>query len=213
MVLSVFGTKPVDAIYLSTIPYAVRWNCKDGGLFIGGYEDDYRRSKSKDKVDISIIKASRYFGSLGKTTNEVWLQMFFVPGPGCLVLPRNEVCVSYIKKQSVNNLMGTVSEAMDSGEPAEGLFTGYFQKQSGVLGTYYTIGFNWRKRETEEEIAQLAMIEAFMAGKPNLMDLNGTRDMTCIDRLSGEQIQELVDAAKAKASFEMQNAPALPAGK
>jgi hypothetical protein len=213
MSFSVFGTKPANSIYLGDIPYAVRWNCKDGGLFIGGYEDEFRRTKTKETVEISIIKASKYFGTLGKTMNELWLQLFFVPGPGCLTLPKNQVCVSYIKKQSVNNLMACVSEAMESGEPAQGIFTGSFLKQAGDKGPYYTIGFSWRERQTDEEKQQLEMIEAFMALHPPLFDLTGTRDMACIDRLSTEEIQELVESAKAQARLEASNQPALPAAK
>lgn len=213
MTFSVFGTKPQNSIYLGDIPYAVRWNCKDGGLFIGGYEDDFRRTKAKDTVDISIIKASKYFGNLGKTENELWMQIFFVPGPSCTALPKNQVCVSYIKKQSIGNLMATVSEAMESGEPAAGIFTGSFLKQSGDKGVYYTIGFNWRQREKPEEKEQLQMIEAFMAGNPPLMDLTGTRDMICIDRLAGEEIQQLVESARVQARLESSSSLALPSGK
>lgn len=167
----------------------------------------------KETVDISIIKASKYFGTLGKTENELWLQLFFVPGSSCLSLPKNQVCVSYIKKQSVNNLMATVSEAMESGEPAAGIFTGSFLKQAGDKGPYYTIGFGWRERKTEEEHLQLEMIEAFMAGNPPLFDLAGTRDMICIDRLSGEEIQVLAESAKAQVRSIASNQPVLPAGK
>ena len=41
---SVFGTRPTNAIYLPDIPYSVRLNCKDGGLFIGGFEAQRRKT-------------------------------------------------------------------------------------------------------------------------------------------------------------------------
>lgn len=213
MSFSVFGRKPKDSIYLADLPYAVRWNCKSGGLFVGGFEDENRRTKTRDTIDISILKASKYFGSLGTTTGELWLQLFFVPGPGCTALPSNQVCVSYIKKQSVNNLMATVSEAMESGEPAAGIFTGSFLKQAGANGTYYTVGFGWRERTTDEEKRQLEMIEAFMAGTPTLIDLSGTRDMTAIDLLGAEQIQALVESAKLDRQIEGKSQGVLPASK
>lgn len=213
MTISVFGQKPQDSIYLADLPYAVRWNCKSGGLFIGGYEEDNRRTKTKEPIDISIIKASKFFGNLGNTAAELWLQIFFVPGPSVSTLPKNQVCVSYIKKQSINNLMACVSEAMESGEPAAGIFTGSFQKQSGNNGVYYTVGFTWRQRESAEEKKQLEMIEAFLAGNPALIDLSGTRDMVCIDELSGSEIQQLVESAKSRVLSEGKSAPSLSAGK
>lgn len=213
MAFSVFGTKPSDSIYLADLPYAVRWNCKSGGLFIGGYEEDNRRTKTKENIDISIIKASKFFGNLGNTNAELWLQIFFVPVPSVTALPKNQVCVSYIKKQSINNLMATVAEAMESGEPAAGIFTGSFQKQSGNNGVYYTVGFTWRQRESAEEKKQLEMIDAFLTGSPTLIDLSGTRDMACIDGLSGSEIQQLVESAKTRAALEGKTTAALPAGK
>lgn len=213
MTISVFGTKPQDSIYLADLPYAVRWNCKSGGLFIGGYEEDNRRTKTKEAIDISIIKASKFFGNLGNTSAELWLQIFFVPGPNCIALPKNQVCVSYIKKQSINNLMSTVSEAMESGEPARGIFTGSFLKQSGNNGVYYTVGFSWRDRSGDDELKQLDMIDAFLSGNPTLIDLSGTRDMVCIDRLSGSEIQHLVESARTNRLLEGSSTAALPTGK
>lgn len=196
MTFNVFGTRPQDSIYLADIPYAVRWNCKSGGLFVGGFEDEHRRSKSTDKIEISIIKASRYFGSLGTTRDELWMQLFYVGAPGCKFLPKNQVCVSYIKKQSINNLMLTVSDAMESKDPGQGIFIGKFEKQAGEKGIYYTVAFDWRERKGEEEDKQMNMIYAFMQAQPPLFDLNGTRDMTCIDGMSALQIQALVSAAR-----------------
>ena len=193
--LSVFGTKPANSIYCGAIPYAVRWNCAGagGGLFVGGFDADHRRTSPKEPVEISIIKASRYFGTLGQTVNELWLQLFFVPAPTCTALPRNQVCVSYLKKQSVNNLMHAVAEAMDSGEPAAGIFTAQFEKQQGQLGQYFTIRFAWRERQTEEELLQLELIEGFMTDQPQLLDLTGTRDMVCIDGWRATDIVALIE--------------------
>lgn len=198
MTLSVFGKKPVGSIYLGDLPYAVRWNCagSGGGLFIGGSEPDNRRTAAKEPVEISIIKASRYFGDLGQTKNEFWLQLWFVPAPSCKALPTNQVCVSYLKKQSVNNLFSTVAEAMDSGEPAAGIFTAHFERQQGALGVYYAIRFDWRERQGEAELQQLDQIEAFMASDPRLLDHSGTRGMVRIDNLTTEEVEQLAESAQ-----------------
>lgn len=208
---SVFGTKPTDSIYMSDVPYAVRWNCKSGGLFVGGFEEENRRSKPSDKVEISIIKASRYFGNLGTTTDEQWLQLFYVAAPICKFLPKNQVCVSYLKKQSINNLMLTVSDAMESGDPGRGVFIGRFEKQAGEKGTYYTVAFDWRERNGEAETKQANMLYAFMQSQPALVDLNGTRDMICIQGKSAMEILQIVEGAKLNRSLGGSNLPQLPA--
>ena len=78
---SVFGKKPVDAISLPDVPYSVRLNCKDGGIFVGGKEPQHRRSNPDDKIDISIIKVSKYYGNLGLQYTGQWIQLFFVAAP------------------------------------------------------------------------------------------------------------------------------------
>lgn len=79
---SVFGTRPANSIYLPDIPYSVRLNCKDGGLFIGGFEAQHRKTNPDQKIDISIVKVSKFYGNLGKTENTFWIQLFFIPAPG-----------------------------------------------------------------------------------------------------------------------------------
>ncbi len=73
---SVFGTRPTDAICLPDVPYSVRLNCKNGGLFVGGNEAQHRKTNPDQKIDISIIKVSKFFGTLGKTENVLWIQLF-----------------------------------------------------------------------------------------------------------------------------------------
>jgi hypothetical protein len=193
--LTVFGTRPVDAIYLPDIPFSIRLNCKDGGIFIGGQEAKHRRSNPEDRFEINIIKVSKFFGDLGKTKGEMWIQLFFVAAPSVptTVLPKNTVCVTYIKKQSIADLYSTVQDAMNHGEPAMGIFTVGFDKHLGEKGTYYSITFDWRERETDEEKAQLEQIANFLSvNQSRLVDLDGTRDMVCIDDYSAEQINKLL---------------------
>lgn len=191
---SVFGTRPTDAICLPDVPYSVRLNCKDGGIFVGGSEAQHRKSNPDQKIDISIIKVSKFFGTLGKTENVLWIQLFFVAAPGVdpTILPKNTVCCSYIKKQSIAHLFNKVQEVMEIGDPGMGIFTLGFNREIGENGVYYTVGFDWRKRESEEEIKQLDLIAAFMSAYNNqLIDLEGTREMTCVDGWTAQQLQEI----------------------
>ena len=191
---SVFGTRPTDSIYLPDVPYSVRLNCKDGGLFVGGSEAQHRKTNPDQKIDISIIKVSKFFGSLGKTKNVLWLQLFYVAAPNVdvSILPKNTVCCSYIKKQSISHLFNKVLEVMDHDDPGFGIFTLSFNREVGENGVYYSVDFDWRSRESEEEKQQLDLIAAFMLTyKEQLIDLEGTRDLTCVDGWTAQQLQAL----------------------
>ena len=207
---SVFGTRPTDAICLPDVPYSVRLNCKDGGLFVGGNEAQHRKTNPDQKIDISIIKVSKYFGSLGKTENVLWVQLFFVAANGVdsKILPPNTVCCSYIKKQSIAHLFNKVQEVMDWGDPGMGIFTLGFNREVGENGVYYTVSFNWREREAEEEQQQLNLIAAFMSEYQNqLIDLEGTRDLICVDGWTAQQLQGL----NTPQQLEGNQNPSLPA--
>lgn len=191
---SVFGTRPTDAICLPDVPYSVRLNCKDGGLFVGGNEAQHRKSNPDQKIDISIIKVSKFFGTLGKTENVLWIQLFFVAAPGVdsKILPQNTVCCSYIKKQSIAHLFNKVQEVMEHGDPGMGIFTLSFNREAGENGVYYTVSFDWKERESKEEKEQLELIAAFMSAyNQQLIDIEGTRDMTCVDGWTAQQLQGL----------------------
>ena len=208
---SVFGTRPTDAICLPDVPYSVRLNCKDGGLFVGGNKDIHRKSKSNEKIDISIIKVFKFFGTLGKTKNVLWIQLFFVAAPGVdsSILPKNTVCCSYIKKQSIAHLFNKVQEVIEHGDPGMGIFTLSFNAESGKEGDYFTISFDWRERESEEEKEQLNLIAAFMSTyKEQLIDLEGTRDMTCVDGWTAQQLQELTSQRQELLGSSTRSLPA-----
>lgn len=209
MKLEVFGEQPEDAIYLPEIPYSVRLNCKNGGLFVGGNEPENRRSNPSDSIDISILKVSKWFGSLGLAENVLWVQLFYVAGPSVpsQILPPGVVCVSYIKKQSIAALFNKALEVKaQHGEPAKGIFSLRFVKEQGAKGTYYSIGFDWRPRESNEEKDQLIKLGAFMQDfGTQLIDLDGSRAMQCIDGWPAQKVQELIESYRI-----LPEPPALP---
>jgi hypothetical protein len=191
---SVFGTRPDNAICLPDIPYSVRLNCKDGGLFIGGYEAQHRKTNPDQKIEISIVKVSKYFGTLGKTENILWLQLFFIAAPSVdsKILPKNTVCCSYIKKQSIAHLFNKVQEVMEIGDPGMGIFTLGFNREVGENGVYYSVTFDWRERESEEEKQQLNLIAAFMSTcGDQLIDLEGIREMVSVEGWTAQQLQTI----------------------
>jgi hypothetical protein len=208
---SVFGTRPTDAICLPDIPYSVRLNCKDGGLFVGGCEAQHRKTNPNEKIDISIIKVSKFFGTLGKTENVLWLQLFLVAAPGVdsSILPSNTVCCSYIKKQSIAHLFNKVQEVMEQGDPGLGIFTLGFNREAGENGVYYTVSFDWKERETEAEKEQLNLIATFMSAyQEQLIDIEGTRDLTRVDGWTAQQLQEHTETRQELTGSSNRSLPA-----
>lgn len=193
MTLKVFGVKPVDSIFLPQMPFAVRNDCMIGQWKVG--DADFRGNS----LDISIIKVSPFFGSLGKTKNAQWLQIWFIPAPSEEKLPSSTVCITYIKSRSISQFSQKITELMASGEPALGIFTASFEKHAGDMGTYYSLRWDWRNRGNDAENAQIEQIATFMQTAPNLFDMNNAANLICIDGMSNEEIQTLINLARAEA--------------
>ncbi len=186
----VFGTRPQQGIFLPQVPFNLRNDLKVGQWKVG--EDDYRGKQ----IEISIIKVAQFFGNLGKTANSFWLQVWFVAAPDCEILPKNTICLTYLKKRSIAQFSQKVTELMESGEPALGIFQGSFIKHSGDKGDYYSVVWDWRERETDEEIEQLEHLADFMATTPKLVDLSV--NLIPIDGLSPEEIELIMSSAQAQ---------------
>lgn len=187
--INVFGKRPKDSIWLGDQPYAIRNDCQKGQWKVG---DDDLRGK---QIEISIIKVSRFFGTIGKAMNTFWLQIWFVPAPSCTTLPANTVCVTYLKTRSLSQFSAKIAELLGEQDPAEGIFVAGFEKHSNDLGNYYSVRWDWRSRETEEEEAQLQQIAAFLQTEPVLIDLAATKNLVCTDHLSAAELTQLIQSA------------------
>jgi hypothetical protein len=176
MTLTVFGTKPKDSIFNPKNALGIRLNCQVGQVAIS--EDEYLGTS----MEISILGVTELFGSLGKTRDCEWLQIFYIPAPTCSILPSNTVCVSYIKTRSLTQFSQIITRLMEHGEPAEGIFSISFESHTNAGGNpYKSVKFGWRKRTTAEEKKQLTQIIGFMQTNPTLADSNGTREMYTVN--------------------------------
>jgi len=185
---TVFGTRPKDSIFQPQIPFNLRNDCKAGFWKIG--EEDFIGRE----IEISIIKVAQFFGTLGQTADNFWMQVWFVAAPTCTILPQNTVCVTYLKKRSISQFSQKVTQLMENGEPALGLFKGFFQKHNGDKGDYYSVIWDWRERN-ETETEQLQQIADFMATKPKLLDM--AVNLIPIDGLPQEELDLLISSAKS----------------
>jgi hypothetical protein len=189
---SVFGTIQKEKINHFTPPYSVRNNCQLGQWTVGS--DDILGNA----LDIAIFSMSSYFGNLGKTKGANWLQIWFVGMPNEEKLPKNTVCVTYLKGESLTNLGQKAITVMGKGvDPGHGVWTTKFEKRTGAYGNYYVLNFDWRER-TKEEMKQLELIAEFAQSNPLLSDPNIPPTMV---ELSGdaniETAQELIKLIEA----------------
>lgn len=161
--IHVFGKINKEKINHFTPPYSVRNDCQIGQWKLG--EDELLGNS----LEICIIGLRHFFGDLGKTKSAQWVQVWFVGSPEETRIPRNTVCVSYVKTRSLAQLGQKAIQIMEKEDPAVGIFSAGFQKHQGDYGNYYSIKWEWRERK-EEEMSQLKLIGDFLATNPRLID-------------------------------------------
>ncbi|MEG4972923.1 hypothetical protein [Microcoleus sp. K4-B3] len=192
---SVFGAKPSNALLVPEIPIAVRNNCQSGQWAIG--DTDYG-----SKCSMTILKFSKFFGSLGQTSHTLWGQLWFVAESG--ELPQGVVMVTYIKNRSLNDFNRLVASVQSRGvEPATGIFIPEFVKhsgqkpdESGVVKpiNYYSLKWSWNERKDWAVIDQAAAVLSDSSNQSRMIDLEGTKAMVCLDNLPAQQVACLMAA-------------------
>lgn len=190
---SVFGAKHKEAILVPEMPIAVRNNCQSGKWTIS--DEEYN-----SKCSMTILKFSKYFGSLGQTQNTLWGQIWFVAESGDL--PQGVVMVTYIKSRTLSDFNRLVASIQARGvEPATGIFVPEFTKHSGQKpdenGTfkpinYYSLKWSWQERTNWSVIEQAAAVLADESNLSRMIDLEGTKSMVCLDNLSPHDIACLI---------------------
>jgi len=181
---SVFGAKPANALLVPEIPMAVRNNCQIGKWCIGDTEYG-------SKCSMTIIKFSKFFGDLGKTSQALWGQLWFIAESG--ELPQGVVMVTYIKTQSLNDFNRLIISIQSKGiEPATGIFIPTFTKYVGNNGPYYALTWEWEERKDTKTLEQAAAVLNNPQVRSNLYDMEGTSKMVCLDHSSKEEIKALI---------------------
>ena len=106
------------------------------------------------EIEFCLLNTQRFYGALGKSDPTQWVQLWFIPVPTETKLPKNTVCTTLLKTQSINNFGQQFIKATATGGVDSKVWTGSFEKQSNDLGTYYVVVFSTRDKTTEEEIKQ-----------------------------------------------------------
>lgn len=149
---------------------------------------------------MTILKFSKFFGSLGQTQNTLWGQIWFVAEAGDL--PQGVVMVTYIKSRSLSDFNRLVTSIQARGvEPATGIFVPDFVKHSsqkpdenGVLKpiNYYSLKWSWKERTDWSMLEQAAAIISDESNLSRMIDLEGTKSLVCLDNLSPHDIAGLM---------------------
>lgn len=115
--------------------------------------------------------------------------------------PKDAICVTYLKTRSLSQFSQKITELLANGEPARGIFKAAFQKHSSDLGNYYSVTWDWRDRQTQEEQDQLAQIALFLQSQPVLIDLAATKSLISTDKLTPAEITQLIQSAATQHLF------------
>jgi hypothetical protein len=192
---TVFGAKPKDALLVPEMPIAVRNNCQSGQWTIG--DTDYG-----SKCSMTILKFSKFFGNLGQTEQTLWGQIWFVAESG--ELPKGVVMATYLKSRGLSDFNRLVTSVQARGvEPATGIFVPNFIKHSGQKPdesgivkpiNYYSLKWDWVERTDWAVIDQASAVLADSSNQSRMMDLEGTRNMVCLDSLPPHEVACLMAA-------------------
>ena len=72
-------------------------------------------------------------------------------------------------------------------------------------GSFRPVSFDWRERKSDEEKKQLELIKGFMQNHGNqLVDMEASRDMTCVDGWPASDIQALIAQKQQQEMIEAQ---------
>ena len=142
-----------NVISINFQPLNVRNDCSSLG--------EWKVSESKkigNKLHMAILAVRQFYGKLGKSTNQ-WLQIFFVPAPkDPTILPKNVVCVTYVKNQSLAEL---TAELIITPNPEQGIWETSFIPKENEKGKYHYVSFFCRSRNEDEKF-QLEAISKFL---------------------------------------------------
>lgn len=201
--LSVFGKATENAIIVPELPIQAKNNCQSGKWTIGDEEHG-------SKAAMMILKFSKFFGHLGQTKNTLWGQIWFVAEGG--ELPHNVLMVTYIKGRSLSDFNRVIASVQAKGfEPAEGVFIPDFVKHSGQKPdengvikpiNYYSLGWNWIERTDWEMVEQGATVLSDPHCVSRMIDLEGTREMICLDNLPPAEVMLLMQSSGESAPRE-----------
>lgn len=195
MKLNVFGTKPKNAILVADDIPNLRCNCQEGQWKLGD-------EALGNKLECSILKFSKWFGTLGQTKDTLWGQIFMIAensGTSPDIF-RECLMVTYQKTRSLSSFLNLVTKLQCQGvEAAEGVFIASFLKHSGQKPddtgivkpiSYYSIEWSWRERAKEDNsIDQLC---ATLEDTDKFIDPQSTAKMQCLDGLPASQIQQIM---------------------
>lgn len=219
--LDVFGTIPVGSIIVPEMPMSARNNCQAGQWAIGDEDKG-------NKLAMTIVKFTRFFGDLGQTKRVPWGQIWFIADAGDL--PLNTVMVTYIKGRSLEAFSRKITEIQTLGvEPARGIFVPDFIKHSGnkpdehgVLRptNYYSLKWDWYPRgqkianpstpllkeldalmpKSMARLEEIAEVLSEPDKQSKLVDMRGTHRMQDLTHLTPQEVAALMEIAQGEAS-------------
>jgi hypothetical protein len=186
--IGIFPKFDKEKINYPGFPYSIRNDCRGGiGQWKVGSDD-----LIGNKLDVAILHFQKFYGNLGKTNGAEWLQLWFVGAPSEDKLPKNTVCMTYIKSIGLRNFYSKIFQISDNPDADALIFTLGFQKESNKHGDYYSVTITDRPRK-EDEMGQLELIADFLETNPKLVDTSLPPSMVSLAEYDIEEAKTLIE--------------------
>lgn len=171
-----------NGILIPRPAFKIRFNCAVGKIALS--ENHFLG----DTAEVFLIKVNHFFGSIGRTPNTNWLQVWMLGHKG---LPPRVVTVGYLKTRSISNLQNSLILASVNGNPAEKIWQVSFTSHSNDRGKYYSV--EWKTRdpvESENEILELIA----QINPDELSDPETEEKLINTENLNAQQLRTLQSA-------------------
>lgn len=147
-------------------PFKVRNDCQQGEWKLG--DKDF----IGNSLRMAIIGFKDYYGGFGIGKEEIWKQVFFIPAPNEKKLPKNTVCVTYVKTRSLDSFWNMMVRMIADQSILTSIVHAGFQQHKGASGTYYSVNWDSKPAESDEDKNFIKRVCDFIRTKPELMDLS-----------------------------------------
>lgn len=194
-------------------PFGLRFNCSAGQMALS------ERNFITDTGKIVVIHYDEWFGSLGKSANEVWTRIVFIPHPSLVAeskgkVPSGTVCSAFLKVESRTLFTQAATIAIRKFGLGLAQLVCEFKSQprQNAQGSYAAFGFEFAQPEKGDAAFMNEILEFARnidAGALRSMDAPG---LICTDGMSADELDLLKSHhASAVASEPMAQLPALNA--
>ncbi len=202
-----------DGIFLpSSGPFAVRFNCAAGQLALD--ERNFIAPEGK----MVVLHYDNYFGSMGKTSNELWTRIVFIPHTSLVEdskgkIPSHTVCEAFLKGKSLTVFQQAAVIAVQKFKLGLAQLVCNFKAQSekNEKGNYASFSFEFSLPDKSDAQFMGEILEFAQGIDEAAVQSLKSPGLICIDKMTPEELALLKSHHAVAAAEPMALLPALNA--